>query len=126
VEAAIITRETARTTTTAAATMITLAAPSLGSRALSAWRVVMAADATGPAHSVDREQIWLPVSGTFEFTIDGTVRTVTAGEAATVPAGALRQVRAPQGPAEALVCMPIGGRASVPGEAEPVRLRWAD
>lgn len=124
--AAITTRETARTTTTAAATMTTLAAPSLGSCELCVWRVAMAADATGPVHSLNREQIWLPISGSFEFTVDGTVHTATAGEAVTVPAGALRQIRAPHGPAEAFVCMPVGGLAIVPGEAEPVRLPWAD
>jgi quercetin dioxygenase-like cupin family protein len=113
-------------TTTAAATITTLAAPSLGSRELSSWRVTMAADATGPVHTIDREQIWLPISGRFEFTIDGSVHTATVGEAAIVPAGSLRQVRPVDGPAQAHVCMPIGGLAGVPDQAEPVRLPWAE
>ena len=122
----ITTSQTARSTTTAAATITTLASPSLGSHELCSWRVMMAADAVGPVHTIDREQIWLPVSGHLEFTIDGTVHSATAGEAAIVPAGSLRQVRALDEPAEALVCMPIGGMAGVPGQAEPVRLPWAE
>ena len=107
------------------AAMTSYATPSLGSTEVCAWRVSMQADTQGPVHAIDREQVWLPLTGTLTFTVDDTTTTVGPGQSAILPAGELRQIRAADGPVEALVCMPIGGQASVPDRADAVPLPWA-
>ncbi|MFY1692145.1 cupin domain-containing protein [Plantactinospora sp. WMMB782] len=109
----------------AAAVMSGLAAPGQGSAELATWRVRMAPDTAGPAHAVDREQVWMPVAGSFAVTVDGQTRVVGVGQAAILPAGLVRQVRTGGEPAEALVCMPAGGTATVPDSPEPRELPWA-
>ncbi len=122
----LVATETAeRTTTTAGGAMSSLATPSVGSTELSTWRVRMNAGVTGPVHAIDREQVWMPISGTFEITVDGVAETMSAGQAAILPAGVDRQIRTVDGPAEALVCMPAGGTARVPGGDESIPLPWA-
>ena len=122
----VISESDARTTTTPAAVVTGLAAPSQGSSELSSWRVRMSAGAEGPMHAVDREQVWMPVRGSFAVTVDGETATVGPGQAAVLPAGVLRQIRTTDEPVEALVCMPVGGQATVPGSADPHRLPWAE
>lgn len=115
----------ARTTTSPGGTMSGLAAPSQGSRELSSWRVRMPAGAQGPVHSIDREQVWMPVSGSFAVTTEGRTEVVRAGQALILPAGVIRQIRVAQAPAEALVCMAVGGTAALPGGDERHPLPWA-
>ncbi|HEX6872413.1 MAG TPA: cupin [Micromonosporaceae bacterium] len=115
-----------RTTRTPAAVMAGLAAPSQGSQDISSWRVQMAAGAVGPLHAVDRDQVWMPTGGTFIFTVAEQTFEAVPGQAVVVPAGQARQVRAGDQTAEALVCMPAGGQASVPGSTERHRLPWAE
>ncbi|RMI41433.1 cupin domain-containing protein [Streptomyces triticirhizae] len=111
---------------TPAATMTTLASPSLGSAELSTWRVEMAPDTSGPEHSVDREQIWTLTRGTLEITAEGTTHTARAGQTVVLPAGMVRRVNCPAGePAEALVAMAADGRAAVPGDATSRPVPWA-
>jgi quercetin dioxygenase-like cupin family protein len=122
----LIEETAARTTTTAAAVVSGLAAPSQGSVSLSTWRVRMDAGSQGPIHVIDREQVWMPVAGALAITADGVTSVVTEGGAAIVPGGVVRQMRAADGPVEVLVCMPVGGQATVPGDDEPRRLPWAE
>lgn len=114
-----------RTVKTPAATMFGLAAPSQGSGELSTWRVEMLADSPSPEHSIDHEQVWMPIAGSFSFTIDGSTSAVVSGQAVIVPANALRQFHATGGPAEALVCMRSGGTAGSPGSETRIPLPWA-
>ncbi|OLB76614.1 MAG: cupin [Actinobacteria bacterium 13_2_20CM_2_71_6] len=116
----------ARTTETPNAVMTCLAAPSLGCVELSSWRVEMRAGAEGPPHGIDREQVWMPVTGSFAITVDGRTVVLTPGDAAVLPAGVVRQIRVAEGPAEALVCMPVGGQATLPDSGERRRLPWAE
>jgi quercetin dioxygenase-like cupin family protein len=126
-DAVIVIEETEiRTTATAAGVMAGLAAPSQGSRELSSWRVRMMENAEGPVHTIDREQVFMPVAGTFAIAMDGTTAVVAAGQAVVLPAGVVRQIRAGDAPAEALVCMPAGGTASLPGAPERHPLPWAE
>jgi quercetin dioxygenase-like cupin family protein len=109
--------------TTPNAVMTSLATPSRGSTEVSAWTVRMAPGASGPRHAMDREQIWLPLSGTITITAGQTERQVAPGQAAILPAGEVRQIRTGEGPAEVLVCMAGGaGLATLAetGEARPV------
>jgi mannose-6-phosphate isomerase-like protein (cupin superfamily) len=117
-----------RTITTPTAVMVGLAAPSQGSTELSTWRIRMNPDSDSPVHIIDREQVWMPVNGTFEFTVDGETALVGAGEALAVPSGATRQFRADgadTSEAEAIVCMAAGGQATVPGSDARQPLPWA-
>lgn len=115
-----------RTTSGPSATMYALAAPSQGSAELSSWRVEMAEGQSGPVHSIDREQVWMPLSGVFEVELDGA-ETLRAGEgqALVLPAGVTRQVSVAQGTACALVCMSVDGRARAKGGVDAVPLPWA-
>ncbi|GAB3411050.1 cupin domain-containing protein [Flindersiella endophytica] len=127
VNAVNVVNETAeRTIRTAAGVMTALAAPSQGSRELATWRTRMEPGAEGPLHAIDREQVWMPVTGSFTVTVDGASRVVAAGEALILPAGAPRQIRANDDPVEVLVCMPAGGKASVPGSPDTLDLPWAE
>jgi quercetin dioxygenase-like cupin family protein len=122
-----VVNETAeRTIRTAAGVMTALAAPSQGSRELATWRTRMEPGAEGPLHVIDREQVWMPLAGSFTVTIDGSSREVAAGEALILPAGVARQIRANGEPVEVLVCMPAGGKASVPGVPGSRDLPWAE
>lgn len=122
----VITENEDRTIRTPNAVMTGLAGPSQGSAELSSWRVRMEPGAAGPVHTIDREQVWMPVTGSFTVTVDGTTAVVGVGQAAVLPAGAVRQVRATDRPGEALVCMRSGGRVTVPGSTEPRPLPWAE
>ncbi|WP_309032723.1 MULTISPECIES: VOC family protein [Streptomyces] len=106
------------------ATMTGLAAPSRGSAELSTWTVVMEADASGPEHSVDREQVWTVTAGALEVTCDGRTEKVPAGHTFILPPGLVRRVHAPQR-AEAHVSMRVDGVVSVPGTEGTRELPWA-
>ncbi|WP_243761818.1 cupin domain-containing protein [Streptomyces sp. YIM 98790] len=115
-----------RTTRTPAAAMFGLAAPSQGSAEVSTWRVEINAGAATPVHIIDREQVWMPLSGEFEVVVDDRSGRVGAGQAVILPAGAVRRLAAVGGPAAALVAMAVGGRARMPGGEETVPLPWAE
>ncbi|GAB2912076.1 cupin domain-containing protein [Streptomyces mayteni] len=128
--------------TTPNAEMTRLAAPSLGSHELSAWTVRMAPGAQGPAHSVDREQVWVPLSGTLAVAAGGTDEAgetgetgdagaepalVGPGQAAVLPAGEARRISvAGTEPVEALVCMRHDGQATLPETGEVRTIPWAE
>ena|SRR5215831_94721 len=121
----IVTPTPDRTTTTPNATMTALATPSQGSTELATWRIRMNADATGPVHAIDREQVWMTTLGRLAFAVDGQTNVAGPGEAAVLPAGVMRQVSAVDGPAEAIVCMAAGGSASTPDDPGPIPIPWA-
>ena len=121
----VVTETTERTIETPAAVMAGLAAPSQGGTELSTWRVRMNPGGGSPVHIIDREQVWMPLRGTFEFTVDGETAHVATGQALAVPGGATRQFRSGGEAAEAIVCMPAGGQAGVPGSDARQPLPWA-
>ncbi|MBO4210453.1 cupin domain-containing protein [Micromonospora echinofusca] len=121
----VIDETEARTTTSPGGTMSGLAGPSQGSRELSTWRVRLPVGAVGPVHTIDREQVWMPVSGSLTVTVADRTEVVHAGQALILPADAVRQIRATDAPAEVLVCMVTGGTAALPGSDERHPLPWA-
>lgn len=86
----------------------------------------MEPDSASPEHRIDRDQVWMPVSGAFEVTVDGETAGLRPGQAVVVPAGLLRRIRTTDTHGEALVCMVPGGRASVPGKDGTMPLPWAE
>ncbi|WP_407566183.1 cupin domain-containing protein [Streptomyces sp. 184] len=123
----VITPTPDRTVTTPNAAMESLATPSRGSTALSTWRVRMEAGRSGPVHAIDREQVWMVISGTLAVTCDGRTETAAAGQAVLLPPDVLRQFAAAEGAGavEALVAMEAGGSAvTEDGQRHP--LPWAE
>lgn len=116
-----------RTISSAVGVVAALAGPSQGSDQVATWRIAALQDADSPVHEIDRDQVWMAVSGEFEFEldIDGAVERVVAGQALLVPAAVVRRFRARGGPAEALVAMRADGTAAVPGQADRHPLPWA-
>ncbi|TDC76203.1 cupin domain-containing protein [Streptomyces hainanensis] len=118
--------------TTPNAEMTRLATPSRGSRELSTWTVRMAPGTQGPAHSVDREQVWVPLSGTLAVASGDAGASgaepalVGPGQAAVLPAGEVRRISAGTEPVEALVCMRHGGRATLPETGEARTIPWTE
>ena len=100
-----------RTTRTPTGSMFALAGPSQGGAEISTWRVEIGADSSTPVHIIDKEQVWMLVSGELEAVVDGVTEQVKAGQAVILPAGKVRQLKAVGGPAEALVAMAVGGKA---------------
>jgi mannose-6-phosphate isomerase-like protein (cupin superfamily) len=121
----VISETEERTIRTPTAVMAGLAGPSQGSTQLSTWRVRMAADHQSPVHTIDRDQVWMPVAGTFTFVVDDESSQVSAGQAVVVPAGVVRRFHTGGGPAEALVAMQADGQASTPDSDEPRPVPWA-
>ncbi|MFD6324532.1 cupin domain-containing protein [Streptomyces sp. NPDC058442] len=122
----VVSENEQRTTRTPAGSMFGLAAPSQGSAEVSTWRVELGADSATPVHVIDREQVWMPLSGEFEVEVEGETGQAEAGQAVIVPAGAVRQLKAVGGPAEALVAMVVGGKAMMPGSEDRIPLPWAE
>jgi quercetin dioxygenase-like cupin family protein len=115
----LVKREDARTTSTPAATMTTLASPTLGATdGRSLWLVDMAAGATGPVHVIDTEQIWTLLDGTAVIEVDGVAHRLDAGDTLVIPAGAERQVHATTA-CRMVVTGDATATARVVGESEP-------
>ena len=106
------------------ASMTGLAAPSRGSTELSTWTVAMDAGASGPEHSISREQVWTVTAGALEVTCDGRTEKVVAGQTLILPPDRVRRIHAPVA-AEAHVSMRSDGVASVPGTEGTRELPWA-
>ena len=102
-----------------------LAGPSQGSQEISTWRVVMEPGSDAPVHSIDREQIWMPVAGAFEFDVEGETTLVKAGQTLIVPPEVLRSFRAVDVQAQALCAMAVGGTGAMQGSDARVPLPWA-
>lgn len=113
-----------RVTTTPNATMTGLAAPSRGSSELSTWTVDMPAEATGPEHSVSREQVWTVTTGTLEVTCDGRTERVATGQTLVLPPDVPRTISAP-GRFEAHVAMRADAVVTVTGAEGTRELPWA-
>ncbi|GAA0698674.1 hypothetical protein GCM10010193_61920 [Kitasatospora atroaurantiaca] len=120
----VITPSAENVTVSPNATMTGLAAPSRGSAELSTWTVEMEAGATGPEHTISREQVWTVTAGTLEITCEGRTEKISAGQTVVLPPDVVRQVHAPQA-AEAYVAMRSDGLASVPGTEGTRVLPWA-
>ncbi|MFJ8647752.1 VOC family protein [Streptomyces sp. NPDC093546] len=122
--AIVITPSADHVTVSPNATMAGLAAPSRGSAELSSWTVTMDAGATGPEHSISREQVWTVTAGALEVTCGGRTEKVAAGQTLILPADRVRRIHAPE-QAEAHVSMRSDGVASVPGTEGTRELPWA-
>src|SRR5271155_2422602 len=102
-----------------AATITTLASPSLnGTTGLSVWTVEMQANQRGPAHTFDSEQIWTVLDGELTVALDDETIDVHGGDTIVFPARAIRKVTA-AATSRILVCGRADAIVHVPGEETP-------
>ena len=103
-----------------------LAAPSRGAAETSVWHLVLEPGAPGVEHSIDREEVFVAVAGRALATVGGDEAPLAAGDALVVPAGRRFSLANPSAePFRAVVALPVGGRASMPGQA-PFVPPWAE
>jgi mannose-6-phosphate isomerase-like protein (cupin superfamily) len=103
-----------------------LAAPSRGATETSVWHLVRVPGAPGVEHSMDREEVFVAVAGRALATVGGGEAPLAAGDALVVPAGRRFSLANPSAePFRAVVALPVGGRASMPGQA-PFVPPWAE
>ncbi|MCC6998358.1 MAG: cupin domain-containing protein [Deltaproteobacteria bacterium] len=104
-----------------------LAAPSRGARESSVWRLALAAGAPGAPHSVDREEIFVALSGRAIATLAGESHELAAGDALIVPAGETFALSNPgPEPFEAIALAPCGVRARMAGGGEAFCPPWTE
>ncbi len=122
---AVIPGATAPTFTLPHVTALGLAAPSRGAKQTCAWRFTMAPGAPASLHMVDREEIFVLLSGAARVTIDDAEHDLAAGDALVVPPHTSFAVGNPHAePLEMIAVLPVGGRAIMPGQA-PFVPPWA-
>lgn len=103
-----------------------LAAPSRGATETSVWHLVLEPGAPGVEHSMDREEVFVAVAGRALATVGDEETPLAAGDALVVPAGRRFSLANPSAePFRAVVALPVGGRASMPGQA-PFVPPWAE
>ena len=98
------------------ATITGLAAPSRGATDTAAWRVRFSDGHASPPHSLDREEVFVVLSGAVTARYADHSETAHAGGALIVPAGVEFSVGADGGPAEAVCTLPVGGTALLAGD----------
>jgi quercetin dioxygenase-like cupin family protein len=119
----VIHPEQAPTFDAAGATITGLAAPSRGATDTAAWRIHFARGHASPPHSLDREEVFVVLSGAVTARYADHSETAHAGGALIVPAGVEFSVGADGGPAEAVCTLPVGGTALLAGDR--IVLPWA-
>jgi mannose-6-phosphate isomerase-like protein (cupin superfamily) len=107
----VISPEQAPTFEAPGATITGLAAPSRGATDTAAWRIRFSGGHASPPHSLDREEVFVVLSGAVTARYADHSETAHAGGALIVPAGVEFSVLAEGGPAEAVCTLPVGGTA---------------
>ncbi len=117
--------EAARSVSTPAATMLTLASPTTApDLEVSVWRTELPEDSAGPRHAIDVDQLLVVLSGLVRVEVAGTTYDVREGDAVKLPAGAVRAIAAAGGgPATTLTVGRPGATATV-GDGDPVPVPW--
>lgn len=102
-----------------------LASPSRGSHDVCTWRITVDAGLrSDQAHTLDRDEIFMVVSGTLRFAPDGP--TLGPGDATVVPAGTPIRLDNPgAGPAEAYVAIAAGFTATMADGTSVATPPWA-
>jgi quercetin dioxygenase-like cupin family protein len=112
----VITPEQAPTFDAPGATMTGLASPSRGATDVAAWRARFEPGYASPPHSLDREEVFVVLTGALTARFADHSETAHAGGALITPAGVEFSLVAERGPAEAVCMLPIGGTALLDGE----------
>ncbi|GAB2721313.1 cupin domain-containing protein [Nocardia thraciensis] len=106
-------------------TAVGLTAPSRGAKQTCAWRFRMSPAAPAAPHRVDREEIFVLISGRAVAELEGERHELSAGDALIVPPDTTFSVSNPHAePLEMVAVLPVGGRAVMPG-MDPFVPPWA-
>jgi quercetin dioxygenase-like cupin family protein len=101
-----------------------LAAPSRGATETSVWRVRVEPGSSGAPHSVDREEIFVALSGRAVATLGGERLEISPGDTLIVPAGIEFSLASEEGEGfEAMCVAPAGVRACM-SRGEPFAPPW--
>src|SRR5690348_351308 len=91
-----------------------LVAPSRGSTELCAWRIEVAPGTPANPHRLDREEAFVATGGAAVIAVDGVPSHLQAGDAVSVPAGAVIELSNPhEAPFTAVVCIGAGFAATL-------------
>jgi quercetin dioxygenase-like cupin family protein len=105
-------------------TVTGLASPSRGAHETSVWRLAIAPGTPGAEHTLDREEVFIALSGRAVATLGGERHELAAGDALIVPANVVFSLANPGSePFEAVAALPVGGRAAMPA-GEPFAPPW--
>jgi mannose-6-phosphate isomerase-like protein (cupin superfamily) len=101
------------------------AAPSRGSTETAVWEIAIAPGAPGALHSVDREEIFVCLSGRAQALLGAERLELAPGDALVVPAHTpFSLANSGPEPFRAVCVLPVGGKAALPG-GEPFTPPWA-
>ena len=94
-----------------------LAVPSRGSSELAVWALDLEPGVSSETHSMDREEVFIVISGTVSATVADREVTAGPGDAVIVPAHATLQIRNASGrePARLTAATSVGMKAVVGG-----------
>jgi mannose-6-phosphate isomerase-like protein (cupin superfamily) len=88
------------------------ASPSRGAQETSVWHLELEPGTESPLHVLDREEVFLALSGRAQARLGERRYEFGAGDCLVVHRGEWFSLRNPTDqPFEAVVCMPVGGRA---------------
>ena len=103
-----------------------LCAPSRGARETCVWRLALAPGAPAALHTVDREEIFVGLTGCARATVGDEVHELGPGDALIVPAGQPFALANPgREPFVAIALVPVGSRAAFP-EGAPFAPPWTE
>ena len=88
------------------------------------WRTEMAAEARGPRHRIDVDQVIVVLEGELEVHLDGESRPLGNGGSVLLPGGRERQLVA-AGAGAVLLCASVPGGVARVGDGDPVEVPWA-
>jgi len=104
--------------------VVGLAAPSRGASETCVWRITLPPNTPGTPHFVDREEIFVGLSGEACVEVDGEQTVLACGDAVVIPAGQSFCLSNPGAePFTALAVLPVGGKAALSG-GEPFSPPW--
>jgi quercetin dioxygenase-like cupin family protein len=104
--------------------VVGLAAPSRGASETCVWRITLPPGTPGTPHFVDREEIFVGLSGEACVDLEGEQTVLASGDALVVPAGRSFSLSNPGAqPFTALAVLPVGGKAVLFG-GEPFSPPW--
>lgn len=89
-----------------------LLAPSRGASETCVWRLEVEPGAQSEAHWIDHEEIFVLLQGSLTFSVAGESIELSAGDALSVPARSMMQLRNAGSKAELMVCLPVGANAT--------------
>ena len=122
----LVTLHAARTIDTPAASMSTYASPTTEPASdLSVWRTQMQPNTSGPTHTIDTDHVVVIIQGRLTALVGNAAVEANVGDCVVLPAGRVRQLSAgPDGVVTVTAAQP-GSTASA-GDADPVRVPWAN